>query len=459
MLLFKSVPITIFLLATSACTTGAEKKIELQDIEEDNLKSEKEKGQISEVRSQNANGPGRDLLPLEFLKNGLLRYFESPQVPQQPRFVHQYSVNEQPEKQSVAQQTLPQKGQYAASAPQQAMVGYLSNVPMQIYLIPQYYGEQPEQSANVQHGVQYAPPAVARGYPTAPEAAQPQTNYIEVPSYATPTGKSYIAPQYTPQITYVTYAQQPALTPNAHVAVVTPGPSAPQATTAPMVTYAMPILQYPPSTYAKPYYPNYGQTSESNAIEEAQETEIEGPKHYAAQPEISYVKSAVTEYPRYYTSRAPIREEQRHHPVQELPPPSPLLFRSQPSHLAGLPKALPMFRPLNKPVYSAPGNVIPGYANIPRPNEAYGIPKRRPTSLLDSYIPSSVQLEYLKRGYVKDPLSVYDVLSSGRSYPHVTPNHLERGFLPNQMYHTAAGGVTYGHYKRTPKSDKPILKA
>lgn len=419
---------------------GAEKKIELQDIEEDNLKSEKEKEfEKSEPRTQ-SSGPG--INALDFFKSGLLRYFENTQSPQpqHTRYVQQYAVTELPERAPVPTP----KPQYGPPAPQQAMVGYLSNVPMQIYLVPQYYNEQSEQAAN-HASVQYSSPGVGRAvaYPTAPESVQQQSNYVEVPTYVTPTGKAYIQP-YSSQVAYVTYAQ-PTLAPA-------------QATISPVVAYQMPLVQYPSAISAPPvapkgYYQNQLYT-ETNAVEDTQE-EIESPKPYSLQNESPYPRPSAPEFPRYYNSKAPFREEHRHGQVSELPPPNPILLKSPPPHLAHLPKALPMYRPLNKPIYAS-GNGLISTAYSPRPNEAYAPYKRRPTSLLDSYVPSNLQVEYLKRGYTKDPLAAYEALSSGRHFPHqpAGPRHYERGFLPNQMYHTAAGGITYGHYKRTPKAEK-----
>jgi hypothetical protein len=420
---------------------GAEKKIELQDIEDDNLKSEKEKElDKSEPRSE-ADQTG--LLPLEFLKNGLLRYFEAPthgQQPQQQRFVQQYAVTEPPERPSVA---APKPTYQGLSATQQAMVGYLSNVPMQIYLVPQYYNDQSEQAVNANAGVQYAAPAMTRlAYHTGPEV-QPQANYIEVPAYVTPTGKTYLQ-QYSSPVAYVSYAPQPTVPP----------------TQAPVTPVLVPVVQYPTALVAPPvatkgYYQNA--QYETNAVDDTQDNEEEQQKQYVTQTEAPYIKPTA-EYPRYYSSRTPIREDFRHSSISELPAPNPLLLKASPSHLSHLPKALPMFRPVTKQVYAS-GNLISN-AYTQRPNDAYGVPfKRRPTSLLDSYIPSSIQLEYLKRGYAKDPLAVYDALANGRHFGHsgqaaVIPRHYERGFLPNQMYHTGAGGVTYGHYKRTPKADK-----
>ncbi|CAG9788084.1 unnamed protein product [Diatraea saccharalis] len=433
MLLFKIAP--VFLLAFAV---GAEKKIELQDIEEDNLKSEKEKDfDKSEPRSESGQSSG---LPLEFLKNGLLRYFESPthgQQPQQPRYVQQYAVTEPPERPTVSTE----KGHYPSTG-QQAMVGYLSNVPMQIYLVPQYYNEQPEQAVNAQPGVQYTAPSMPRvAYPTAPEAVQTQTNYIEVPAYVTPTGKAYVQ-QYSSPVAYVSYTPPPTVAPT-------------QATvTAPVLAYPVPVVQYPTAIVAPPVVPKgyyHNSQYENNAVEETRDNDEEQ-KHYVTQTDAPYTKSP--EYPRYYSSRAPIRDEYRHSSISELPPPSPLLLKGPPPHLSHIPKALPMYRPLSKPVYASAAGLIQN-AYTPRPSDAYGVPyKRRPNSLLESYIPSSLQFEYLKRGYNKDPLALYEALSSGRHHSPVAPRHYERGFLPNQMYHTAAGGVTYGHYKRTPKIDK-----
>ncbi|XP_075977123.1 uncharacterized protein LOC142977232 [Anticarsia gemmatalis] len=434
---------TVFLLAL---TVGAEKKIELQDIEEDNLRSEKEKElEKSDGRPPTSGaGTGPGLVPLDFLKSGLLRYFETPTpAPQQQRYVHQYAVTEQPERPSPVARV-----QYAPPAPQQAMVGYLSNVPMQIYLVPQYYSDQSDnhQSHNPHANTQYQP-GVARvaAYQTAPEAVQTQSNYIEVPTYVAPTGKAYVQ-QYSQPVTYVGYPAQPTIAP-------------PQATVTPVVTYQVPVVQYTPAVVApttapKTYYQS-PQYSETNSVDEVHDHE-EDQRQYSTQTEGPYHKPPPPEFPRHYNSRAPLNDEYRGHPnaISELPHPNPVLIKAPPPHLAHLPKALPIYRPLTKPVYHGSG----GFGSngfTPRPHELYGPPafKRRPTSLLDSYIPSSLQVEYLKRGIVKEPLAVYDALASGR-LPHPIPRHYERGFLPNQMYHTGAGGVTFGHYKRTPKVDK-----
>ncbi|XP_052750354.1 uncharacterized protein LOC113520936 [Galleria mellonella] len=439
MLLLKIAPVFLLVLIV-----GAEKKIELEDIEEDNLKSEKQNEiEKSDARSQStssSSGPG--LLPFEFLKNGFLRYFESPtrgQAPQQQRYVQQYAVSEAPERAPV----VTPKVQYGPPATQQAMVGYLSNVPMQIYLVPQYYNEQSEQPSNTQSAVQYVKQGLTNpaAYPSAPEAVQTQTNYVEIPTYVTPAGKTFVQ-QYTPPVAYVQYTAQPTV-------------AAAHATVAPVIAY-QPVMQYPtaiaaPPVVTKGYYENV-QYQDGNTVEEIQENDEEIQKQYSSQAEIPYTKSP--ELPRYYNSRAPIREEYRHSPVPELPPPSPLLIKAPPSHLAHIPKALPIFsKPLVKSAFPSGS----GHGYTQRPYDGY-MPhyKRRPTSLLDSYIPSSIQIEYLKRGYTKDPLVAYEELSNGRHFSHapVVPRHYERGFLPNQMYQTAAGGVTYGHYKRTPKVEK-----
>lgn len=437
---------------------GAEKKIELTDIEEDNLKSEKEGDYDKPDQRSQISGPssGPAFSSLDFLKNGFLRYFEGhPQPPQQTRYVHQYAVTEQPERppvitpksqygppdhQQVHQQQV--QHQQQIQQPQQAMVGYLSNVPMQIYLVPQYYNEGLEQGGH--SATQYTTAGGGRvaGYPTLPEAVQPQSNYIEVPTYVAPTQKTYI-PQYSSQpVTYVSIAP-----------TVPPAP-----TIAPVLAYQLPVVQYnagaviTPQNSQKGYYP--GHYTETNAVEEEQESIDESPKQYT-HTEVSYAKAPAHEY-RYYSNRPPPRDEYRHNHISELPHPNSLLLKPSPSHLSHIPKALPMYRPLNKPVYGT----SPTHPPVPfphRPSEPYGVPpyKRRPTSLLDSYVPSSLQIEYMKRGFTNDPIAAYEALSSGRHFSHApAPRHYERGFLPNQMYHTAAGGVTFGHYKRTPKIDK-----
>ncbi|XP_072933916.1 uncharacterized protein [Epargyreus clarus] len=426
MFLLKVTPVLLLVIAVTA-----EKKIELQDIEEDNLKSENEKDfeDQPEARSQtDATGPSSG--PMEYFKNGFLRYFEAQNQPQQQRYVQQYAVSEAPERASVTP-----KPQFASPpTAQQAMVGYLSNVPMQIYLVPQYYSEASEQAAP-QQGLQYQAVARVAGYQTQQEHGQSHANYVDVPTYVAPTAKAYIQ-QYTQPVAYVSYPQ-PTIAPV-------------QATVAPVLTYQMPVVQYPTAIVTqqppKAYYQNPQFTGPSG-VEELQDNEIDNQKYYSTQTEAPY-KSP--EFPRHYNSRTPLREEYRSGP-SELPRPSSLLLKPSPSHLSHIPKALPIYRP-PKPVYGTP-NFIPAPIT-PRPFDAY-LPKSRPASLLDSYIPSSVQAEYLKRGFIKDPLVLFETLSSGRHFPPpVIPRHYERGFLPNQMYHTASGGITYGHHKRSSKGDK-----
>lgn len=432
-----------------ALAVGAEKKIELQDIEEDNLRSEmrseKDK-ELDKSDSPQSSGPGTGpgFNSLDFFKSaGLLRYFENSQPapqapPQQQRYVHQYAVTEQPERAAPA--AINNRVQYAPSGAQQAMVGYLSNMPMQIYLVPQYYSDQSDQSNQPLATQQYQSPGVARvaAYQTAPEAVQTQTNFIELPAYVAPSGKSYVQHHGPPQsVTYVTYPTQPT-------------PATPQPTAAPVV-YQVPVIQYNPALVAptsasKAYYQN-SEYTDTNVVDEII-TDQNEQKQYSThtQTEDPYNYPTSADFPRHYNSRTPIREELRHHGIPELPRPNPLLLKGSPSQISHIPKALPLYRPLSKPVYQGGG-----FSSFtPRPHEHYGPPsfKRRPTSLLDSYIPSSLQLEYLKRGLVKEPFDAYDALANGR-LPH--PRHLERGFLPNQMYHTGAGGVTYGHFKRNPK--------
>lgn len=430
---------------------AADKKIELQDIEDDNLQSEKRKEYETEPRYQNS---GLDSVAVsDYLKNGVYNYFSKPAHPS-PKM---YAVTETPEPPPpppVHPSIQAKLGFTQPTPPQQPMVGYLSNVPMQIYLVPQYYNEA-EQGANTLAAVQYttgsqyttgnqytapqqATHGVARvaGYQTAPEAVQTQTNYVEVPAYVVPTAKTYV-PQYSqPPVTYVSY------TPPAGAAVPTG---------APVVTYQ---VQYPsaviaPQQGSKVYYQNT-HYQDTNAIEEHESVD-ESPKQYT-QTEVSYSKPPVSDYPRFYSARPPPREEyHRHNQIQELPHPSPLLLKPHPPHLAHIPKALPFYKPLHKPVYT--GHPPPGILAA-RPSEHFPTYKRRPTSLLDSYVPSRLQIEYMKRGFTNDPLQAYEDLSSGHFSHATSPRHFERGFLPNQMYHTASGGVTFGHYKRSPKLDK-----
>lgn len=425
--------ITLCLLLIAVAV--AEKKIELEDIEEDNLRSEKQKQyEKSDGRSQAPSAGTAPSSALDFLKNGFIQYFEGPnQQPQQSRYVQQYDVTEQPER------TAPPKPQYGPP-PQQAMLGYLSNVPMQIYLVPQYYNE-PEQATHPQQNeVQISAPAAARVQQVYQEPqSQQQTNYIEVPTYVTPTGKPYVQP-YTSPIFYVSQAQ-PTVAPA-------------QATVTPVLTYQLPVVQYSSALSAPPpkgYYQQQ-QFTDTNSVDEAQDnSEYNTHTQYSSHQEIPLKQ--VPDFPRYYNSRTPVREEYRG-PI-ELPHPNSLLLKAPPSHLSHIPKALPEYRPVTKPVYASGGGFISNAFN-PRPSESYSTFKRRPTSLLDSYIPSSVQIEYLKKGYAKDPIAAYEALSSARFLSHtpVIPRHYERGFLPNQIYHTAAGGITFGHHKRAPKIEK-----
>ncbi|CAH2258801.1 jg12548 [Pararge aegeria aegeria] len=435
-----------FGLLLAVVVVAAEKKIELQDIEEDNLRNEKQKHfEKSDGRGPSA-GTAPGSAPMDFLKNGLLHYFEGPtQQPQQSRYIQQYDVTEQPERSSI----LAPKPQYGPPQ-QQAMLGYLSNVPMQIYLIPQYYNEPTEQVAHQQNEVQITAPAAARTQVyqdeqqnQQQEQQQQQTNYIEVPTYVTPTGKPYTQP-YTSPLIYVSHGQ--------------PSIASVQPTATPVFTYQVPVVQYSTAISAPPpkgYYQS-PQYTETNSVDEVQENNYNFNNQYSSHTEIPS-KPSGPDYPRYYNSRAPLREEYR--TPLELPHPSSLLIKAPPPHLSHIPKALPEYRPIAKPVYASGGNFISS-AYSPRPSESYNTFKRRPTSLLDSYIPSSVQIEYLKRGYTKDPLAAYEALSSGRflSQTPVIPRHYERGFLPNEIYHTAAGGITFGHHKRAPKINKPQKK-
>ncbi|CAK1543036.1 unnamed protein product [Leptosia nina] len=406
----------IYALALLAVAT-ADKKIELEDIEEDNLKSEREKQyERAEGRSEPSAGSGPDS-ELGYLKNNFIRYYNSPSpTTQQPRYVQQYSVTEAPE----GPHTAP-KPQY--DAPQ--AVGYLPNIPMQIYLVPQYYNEQTQQG-NSQQGIQYSATQQVPNYPSGPEAQQ--GNYI-VPNYISGNGQGQYIQQYTTPMAFIGYPQ-PTLSP-------------PQPSATPVMAYQNPIVNYPTAIVAPPIKSYQQINFDSNTIDHGQ--------RYSSQAEVPYPQ----QFPRYYNSRAPVRDDYRGGSI-ELPHPSPLLLKPSPPHLAHIPKALPVYRPLTKPIYTTSGPLISN-AFTPKPAEAYGVPfKRRPTSLLDSYIPSSVQLEYLKRGYTRDPPSTYEALSSGRGYSPVfpVPRYIERGFLPNQMYHTAAGGVTFGHHKRASKIAK-----
>ncbi|XP_037873293.1 uncharacterized protein LOC110385577 [Bombyx mori] len=429
-----TVLLKVSILLGIACAVLGEKKIELQDIEEDNLKSEKEtelgnSGHGLQTSSNSETG----LIPLEFLKSGLLRYFQATPAPES-RYLHQYSVSEAPER--IQAPVVQPKPQFGTSATQQAMVGYLSNVPMQIYLVPQYY-DQSGHERTPQSAIQYTSAGATRAgdYQGQHEAVQTQTNYIEVPAYVTPTAKTYV-PHYT-----------------SHVVNFTPRPTVAPQPTVSSVIYRPSILQYQApaivaqNSPAKQYYQNV-QYTETTDIDEGQEHEDSNSNTHA---EVTYQKVPAQEYHRHYPSRTPLREEYRHSTVPELPHPNSLLLKGSPSHI---PKALPLYRPITQPVYS---NAIHNTVFTPRPQPPpYASPfKRRPTSLLDSYIPSHVQIEYMRRGFAKNPAEAFEALSSGRhlTHSHAPPGNYERGFLPNQMYHTAGGGVTFGHYKRSPKGN------
>lgn len=408
----------------------------MQDIEEDNLKSEKEKNiDKTESRSQDSSG---GLVPLEFLKSGLLRYFEpAPTGPS--RYVHQYDVTEQPETPPPVAVPKPKYGTFGT---QQAMVGYLSNVPMQIYLVPQYYNGGQGHTANTNtDSILYPKSAtpLASDYKLQHQTVS-QPNYIQVPTYVTPTANTYVQ-QYSQAVPAYSYSPQPTV--------------APQPTATSVLSYQVPLVQYQTAAIRasspKEYYHN-AQYTETNTVDEAHEHVDESPSTHS---EVTYEKAPVP-YTHFHPFKNSLRDGYRHSSINELPYPNPIILNSPPSHLAHIPKTLPQYRPLTKQQFATGTSIVPGGFSI-RPSEAYGPPfKRRPTSLLDSYIPSHVQIEYMKRGYAKDPLEAYEALSSGRHlvHSHVAPRHYERGFLPNQMYHTAAGGITYGHHKRTPKVDK-----
>lgn len=424
---------------------GAEKKIELQDIEEDNLKSEKESViyKSDQGSQDNGSGTGPGLVPFDLVKNNILRYFDHQPPPPQQRYVHQYAVTETPERSSTAGAV-----QYSPpTGPQQAMVGYLSNFPMQVYLIPQHYNDHTlNNRQQINQHYQYQPQGVTRvaAYQTAPEPVQTQSNYIEIPGYVAPTGKTSV-PQYASPL-YVDYQAQPTAAPT-------------QVSVTPVVTYQVPVIEYTPTavqpTNAPIQYYNNPHYNDNNSVDDERD-QANRPRQYNIQTDFPSHKP-LPEFPRHYNSQVPIRGDYRpvhSNAITELPHPNPVILRGSPSHLAHLPKVLPVYRPITRPVYQ--GGIGQASNSIsPRPHDIYGPPlfKRRPTSLIDSYIPSKVQFEYVKRGLVKEPSAVYDALSNGR-LPHPIPRNFERGFLPNQMYHTGAGAVTYGHFKRTPKVDK-----
>ncbi|CAG4996740.1 unnamed protein product [Parnassius apollo] len=412
MILHKIAPVLLLALAV-----GAEKKIELQDIEEDNLKSEKGKDyDVEHSRSEDGENHAPESVPLDFLKNGFLRYFNGPsttQTSQNQRYVQQYDVTEP---------TAPSEPQYEPFATQQAKAGYLSNVPMQVYLVPQYY-QHAEQSQCTRKQIMWKYQLTQR---------QQQRHTFS---------------RILPPTKYVTYSAQPTV-------ASTP------ATVVPVLTYQVPIDQYQTGVAApthqhtsqqqsKLYHPS-SQYSQSQ-IEDDQENDIETHIYFTTQSEGPYTKLQSQENPRYYDTRTPVREEYTNKPF-ELPHPSPLLLKAPPPHLAHIPKVLPIHRPLGKPVYNSGRFGLGEF--IPRPIELYRPSfKRKPTSLLDSYVPSSLQYQYLKRGIIKDPLVAYEALSSGHfTHPLPNPKHFQSGFLPNQMFHTAEGGTVYGHYKRSPKA-------
>ncbi|KOB73907.1 Uncharacterized protein OBRU01_09875 [Operophtera brumata] len=427
----KVAPILLLILVVRA-----EKKIELQDIEDDNLKSEKEteydtKEQPSQISSP-SSGPG--LASLDFLRNGFLQYVKGHPQPQQlsqrSQYVHQYDVTEPPERTPLNTQYSPviHQHQQQNQQPQQAMVGYLSNVPMQIYLVPQYYNEgsehvQPAQyttsgSGRVTGYSEHVQPAQyttsgsgpVAGYSPAPEAIQTQNNYNEAPRYVAPV-KTYL-PQYSSQpVSYVNIAPTPTIA---------------------SLLYQLPVVQYnagaviAPQSLPKGYY--YPGHSETNTLGDGEEGIDESQKQYTSSTDVSYAKSP-DEY-RYYSARPPPRDEYKNNHISELPHPNSLLIKPSPPHLSHIPKALPIYRPLNKP-YSGPS-----HAPLRQREPPY---RRRPTSLLDSYVPSSLQIEYMKRGFTNDPVAAYEALSSGRHFSGPAQRHFERGFLPNQMYHSAGG--------------------
>ncbi|CAH2041522.1 unnamed protein product, partial [Iphiclides podalirius] len=427
-----------------ALTVAAEKKIELQDIEEDNLKSEKGTN-YENVETRVDIEQDRGSVPIEYLNSGLFRYFKSPlptQATQQQRYIQQYDVTEPQEGAPVT--PAPHYGPPSAQRP---VANYVSNVPVQFYLVPQYQTEQVSNSHTEAHYSGHGTSQV-ESYPT-PETEETQSNYIEGRTYITPTAKTYIQPVPTP-VTYVSYSAQPTIAPAT-------------ASISPVLTYQLPVVQYhtavSPSAHQQDSQHSVKvlyETARHNQaqVEGDQENVIESQNYLPTHTDVSYTKSETQDIPRYYNSRTPLREEYTN-VKSELPHPSPLLLKAPPPHLAHLPKALPVHRPWGKSVYSS--GVFGGGGFSSRPNEPYGPHlKRRPTSLLDSYIPSSIQIEYLKRGIIKDPLVAYEALSRGRHFGHPQPSgrHFESGFLPNQMFHTSGGGTFYGHYKRSPKVNR-----
>nr|NP_001299347.1 uncharacterized protein LOC106121628 precursor [Papilio xuthus]BAM19361.1 unknown secreted protein [Papilio xuthus] len=427
MILLKIAPVFFLVLLV-----GAEKKIELQDIEEDNLKSEKEANYDNES-SEDSDDVGR----FEYLKKGLLRYFKTPNptAASPQRYVHQYAVTETQERSAVTPAPL-----YSQPGAQQAMVGYLSNVPMQIYLVPQQYSGSPGTTKNSQHGPQYSGQNVN-------QIAHYSTHEGEQPAHVSPSVKEHVPP-YSPPVTYVSFSLQPT--------------APPAVAAANAASYQEPLVQYqsalvPPPTPAssshhlitKAYYSH--DLNPQGQGEDDPQNVVESQNYYHPQTDGPYIESQSQDVHHYYNQRTPLRVNSN----SELPHPSPLLLKPPPSHLSHIPKALPIHRPWSKPVYNSGRLGIGSIA--PKAIETYGpMFKRRPTSLLDSYVPSSLQIEYLKRGIIKDPLVAYEALSNGFNLDHLEPNprYYETGFLPNQVFHTAGGGSFYGHYKRSPKDKR-----
>lgn len=154
--------------------------------------------------------------------------------------------------------------------------------------------------------------------------------------------------------------------------------------------------------------------------------------------------------------QGPATEE--HTQQEEVVEKRPSIIPIRPLPPVHVPRVLPQYaHEVSRPIYShISGNLVKEQSvkvvdqDSHRPSHSLGsnlegFVRRKPNSLLESYIPSSVQLEYLRRGLSKEPLATYDAVAQSHGFP---VKNFERGFLPNQMYPTAGGGVTYGHFKR-----------
>lgn len=458
-----------FILVFSCLVTAHEKKINLDDIEQDNLKSEQaSEDDKSEIKY--SAQPGLRAEPSAHygaqhsdVQNTIQYAVEEPNPSDQPegdypahatgaKYVDLNRLQHQGQ-QIVYNGNHQSAPQYAVPPPSQHP-GLLQRTPMTLVLVPQIDTSSSNSVvlyANNQHQQQYQQKLPVIAYQQVYQEQTPYThqqNAINVES----AEEGQQSEEHAPQTQYLPSPVQDEA--NSHEIQV----QHPQ--------YVAAQYQEQPQQYAA--QPEYQQ----------QQVEYAEPQGHA--PRYQY-----TSQPQQYAVFSQVPQKQLYTQVnyKYLPPSENLNGRPQhaigygggrPSHFYGKPDETPKVlsqyaHGISRPIYShISGNLVqdhykPRYSPNSQALEHSHVPQsgngieeefraihnhypyeRKPSSLLDSYIPSSLQIAYLNKGYSKEPLKTYELIAS-QGYKY------EKGFLPNQMYATPNGGIEFRNYKRQAK--------